>query len=62
MPMWGVVIVFPTSGILITEGVFIRKIFWNGSNTWILKVTRENVYLVEIRFSQSDSIAGIDIL
>jgi hypothetical protein len=61
MPARGAVTVFPTSGILITEGVFIRKILWNGSNTWISEVTRENGYLVEIRFSQNDSIAGIDI-
>lgn len=60
--MWGVVIVFPTSGILITEGVFIWKLFWNGSNTWISKVTTENGYLVEIGFSQRDGIPGIDIL
>jgi hypothetical protein len=62
MLAWGAVTVFPTSGILITEGVFIRKILWNRSNTWISKVTRENEYLVEIRFNQSDSIAGINIL
>jgi len=61
MPAWGVVIVFPTSGILITEGGFIQKILWNGSNTWISKVTRENGYLVEVQFSQSDGTAGIDI-
>ena len=54
MPAWGVVIVFPTSGILIAEGVFIQEILWNGSNTWISKVTREYGYLVEVWFSWSD--------
>jgi hypothetical protein len=60
MPAWGV-IVFPTSGILITEVVFIWKLLWNRSNTWILEMTREIGYLVDVQFSQSDGVAGINI-